>query len=205
MHDVGSGPAAPDPTTVDDARLDPRCATRRSFVISPWSRPLKPNDAGGDPCLVCDHARAPQPRRRARSRPREGRVFSSRPRPRRRPMSQASPMNTSRSARSLTLRRSSRSQRGTIRSNRRRPARRRGPLARTSQRSSGRDLPPAVQFMAAASDGVDGSSGTGGAIVKARSFQGRRGELDPRDRRVFDTGLRSTAHTARHFRVGRRG
>jgi glycerate 2-kinase len=58
-----------------------------------------------------------------------------------------------------------------------------------------RDLPPGVEFMAAASDGVDGSSETGGAIVKARSFRRphAREELDAAIR-AFDTGTFHRAH-----------
>ena len=50
-----------------------------------------------------------------------------------------------------------------------------------------RQVPAGVQFMAAASDGVDGSSETGGAIVDASSFPGRLQELDAAIA-AFDTG-----------------
>jgi glycerate-2-kinase len=50
--------------------------------------------------------------------------------------------------------------------------------------------------MAAASDGVDGTSGTGGAIVDARSFMARRAALDAAIA-AFDTGpLHVAAGTA---------
>jgi hydroxypyruvate reductase len=50
-----------------------------------------------------------------------------------------------------------------------------------------RDLPPGVEFMAAASDGVDGSSKTAGAIVDARSFRKHRDALEAAIA-AFDTG-----------------
>lgn len=48
-------------------------------------------------------------------------------------------------------------------------------------------LPAGVEFMAAASDGIDGSSGTSGAIVDARSFRRRQADLSAAIA-AFDTG-----------------
>jgi glycerate-2-kinase len=56
-----------------------------------------------------------------------------------------------------------------------------------------RELPAGTQFMAAATDGIDGSSGTGGAIISARSFRSCRDELEAR-LAAFDTGTLHRAH-----------
>jgi hydroxypyruvate reductase len=56
-----------------------------------------------------------------------------------------------------------------------------------------RVLPPETQFLAAASDGVDGTSETAGALVEARSFERARDALDAAIA-AFDSGAFHRTH-----------
>ena len=154
-----------------------------AFRELPLAETLKPGDpaAAAPASLVRDRARAAHPRRPARARdPRQSRLFAARPRPVQRGRSPTSRPSTRGSRRTLARARRHRPRRGA-----RGPDRRRPPGAGRGGRTShlaalvARDLPRGVAFMAAASDGVDGSSGTGGALVtRARFSAAGEPELD---------------------------
>lgn len=189
-HDVGSGPAALDPTTVDDAR---RVLLRYapSFRDLPLAETLKADD------------------------PAAGRI-SSRIALEPRIFAQELAADLTSAGYSCRILDSSTADVGALAEEYARLARALAPgeaVVRSAEPSVridvprpgaggrcthlaalvARELPAGAQFMAAASDGVDGSSGTGGAIVKARSLRRCPEELEAA-LAAFDTGTLHRAH-----------
>jgi glycerate 2-kinase len=189
-HEVGSGPAAPDPTTVADARavLDRYAPAFREL---PLVETLKPGEreAGGVSCKT-DLAPEDFAASIVAELERDGysvRLLAS-------STVDVAVLAAEYVARACTLGPGEalvRSAEPSVRVDVPRP----GAGGRCTHLAAlvARDLPPGVQFMAAASDGIDGSSGTGGAVVKARSFRKRREQLDAAIAR-FDTGTLHRAH-----------
>jgi hydroxypyruvate reductase len=189
-HDVGSGPASPDPTTIDDAR---RVLERYapSFRDLPLVESLKPGDReaasvsstiGLEPQSFADVLAMELKREK----------YSPR----------VLPPSTDDVARLadeyVALARTLapgdalvRCAEPTLRIDAPHP----GAGGRCTHIAAlvARDLAPGVAFIAAATDGVDGSSGTGGAIVEARSFLRTGAELDAA-LAAFDTGTFHRAH-----------
>ena len=162
-HDVGSGPACADPTTTEDARDALRRFAPR-FASIALRETLKPRDAAHVRCAI-----ALEPRRLgdvlAQRLRREGLDVCVLP-------PSLAPVEAL-AAEYVALARSLAPGRGLVRSAE--PSLRvtaSGPGGRCTHLAAlvARDLPPGVTFVAAASDGVDGASGTAGAVVDSTSF-----------------------------------
>jgi glycerate 2-kinase len=189
-HDVGSGPAVPDPTTVEDAR---RVLVRHApaFRDLALAETLKPSDveASRASCSI-----GLEPRSLAEQLARALATAGYLPR-----LLPSSTADVGLLADEYVTRARSlapgealvRSAEPSVKITIPKP----GSGGRCTHLAAlvARDLAPGVELMAAASDGVDGSSGTGGAIVNARSFSRCRAELEVAIA-AFDTGTLHRAH-----------
>ena len=190
VHDVGSGPAAPDPTTLDDARQVLARYTR-AYLALPLVETLKTTDreaAYTTSTIVLEPAHFA--RMLADELTRAGYAARMLTPSMGDPDSLADEYEHL--ARSLRPREAMiRSAEPSIRVDLARP----GAGGRCTHLAAlvARALPADTQFLAAASDGVDGTSETGGAIVDARSFLGCRAELDAAIA-AFDTGALHRSH-----------
>jgi hydroxypyruvate reductase len=182
-YDVGSGPSVADPTTVNDAR---RVLARYapSFVDLPLVETLKPHDpAAARSALVI----AGEPARLAEALAAELRTAGATVRILPPSLADAATLEGEYNALARSMRHGEafvRSAEPSLRITIPNP----GAGGRCTHLAAlvARDLPSGVAFLAAASDGVDGASGTAGALVRGDSFLDRA-SLDAAIAR-FDTG-----------------
>jgi glycerate 2-kinase len=189
-HDVGSGPSVADPTTVDDARLVLRLRAP-SFVDLPLLETAKPDDpVAARSAMVI----AGDPARLAEALAAELRAGGSAVRILPPSLDDADTLAHEYAglARAMTpgealVRASEPSLRITSSDP--------GAGGRCTHLAAlvARDLPPGVTFLAAASDGVDGTSGTAGALVRGDSFT---------DRALLDAAIASFDTGALHLSCG---
>jgi hydroxypyruvate reductase len=181
-YDVGSGPGAPDPTTVDDAhRVLERYAP--AYRGLPLVETLKPTDREASACSV-EIGMGPELFGEQLAGEIERLGYT------RKLLAPSTADVEALAAEYIAAARTLKPKQAIVRSAE--------PSVRViaSQPGAGgrcthlaalvaRDLPDGVELMAAASDGVDGT--TGGAIVDARSFRKKRAALDAAIA-AFDTG-----------------
>jgi hydroxypyruvate reductase len=183
-HDVGSGPGAPDPTTIDDARrvLERYAPAYRGL---PLVETLKPTDREASACS-CEIGMGPETLSEQMVGELERQGYAARLLP----PSTADVAQVA--AEYVAAARALKAKQAIVRTAE--------PSVHVAVEHAGaggrcthlaaivaRDLPPGVELLAAASDGVDGTSGTGGALVDARSFAECPEEVDAAIA-SFDTG-----------------
>lgn len=185
LHDVGSGPTVPDPTTCAEARAVLRRFAPR--LVEPSMREsLKPRD----PQARRLHARlVARPEQLAEAVAGELRRCFARARVIEPSVAPAEELAREYLARARRLRRGeaiARAAEPSLRVEAARPGR--GGRATHLAMLVGRDLPEGVAFLAGASDGVDGSSGTAGAVVDASLRAVASSDAIARALAAFDTG-----------------
>jgi hydroxypyruvate reductase len=192
-HDVGSGPGAPDPTTVEDAR---RVLERYApaFVGMPLVETLKPGEREARSCS-CEIGMGPEVMAEQIAGELERLGY------RRKLLAPSAADVAALAEEYVAFARAMGPREAIVRSAEpsvavrgERPGR--GGRCTHLAALVARELPDGVTFLAGASDGVDGTSGTGGAVVDAESLRGKRAELEAAIA-AFDTGaLHVTSGTA---------